>query len=243
MRIISKFKDYYDGVGRGIPDGDICYVRRTTNHEVEGIETLKIAEYNIYTAGIEHTQWYANHRVFFFNVHFCGRQYPIVTLVKTKNSYCKGDTDTGNLMFGAIHTMETFQEYLQFAIENIKRIKVPTEEKSKYAYSRRYGFHKCMNKFFDQRGKASELNKQYNSPVVVEAYYLPNYLHVVDCKLDSIGFASVMDTYQVWQEISMWMGTIHAKSENQVVTISDKDRLQQHGFNEYNFRKPKEKYK
>lgn len=57
-----------------------------------------------------------------------------------------------------------------------------------------------------------------------------------DFRLADFSFARAMPPAQAYQELSMFLGNI-AAPDNTPITISDKDRIQQHGFDNMSFRK------
>jgi hypothetical protein len=59
-------------------------------------------------------------------------------------------------------------------------------------------------------------------------------------QLKTVQFFKVYDPYAAFQEISMWIGGVLPANGNAMVQISDKDRIEKHGFdNKTSFRKMK----
>lgn len=58
----------------------------------------------------------------------------------------------------------------------------------------------------------------------------------LDPTLNDFQFYRRLGPWQVFQELSMFMGNL-SNPDNTAVTVSDKDRITQHGFDEYSFRK------
>jgi hypothetical protein len=54
--------------------------------------------------------------------------------------------------------------------------------------------------------------------------------------LDELKFQRVLDGHLLYQEINMFLGCI-CSPENNMVEISEKDRINQHGFDKWSFRK------
>lgn len=50
-------------------------------------------------------------------------------------------------------------------------------------------------------------------------------------------FHKCLDTYSIYQELAMWNGGILAAPETPMVTISEKIKVKQHGFDKWSFRK------
>jgi len=57
-------------------------------------------------------------------------------------------------------------------------------------------------------------------------------------QLKQYGFASMVDPYSAFQELSMFIGNQLPLQQPDLIEISDKDRIQQHGFNKQSFRHP-----
>ena len=55
--------------------------------------------------------------------------------------------------------------------------------------------------------------------------------------LKDVQFYKAIEPWRAYQELSMFLGNIAAPDRVPVV-VSDKDRLQQHGFDKWSFRKP-----
>lgn len=56
--------------------------------------------------------------------------------------------------------------------------------------------------------------------------------------LKDYGFQRVKDPFTAMQEISMYLGGVLPRQEREVINISDKDRIAQHGFDKFSFRHP-----
>ena len=53
-------------------------------------------------------------------------------------------------------------------------------------------------------------------------------------------FYKVFDTFQTFQEISMFMGGVLGAGEKEITVVADKYKITQHGFDKFSFRKDKE---
>lgn len=54
--------------------------------------------------------------------------------------------------------------------------------------------------------------------------------------LKNIGFARVIDPWQAYQQIDMWVGSELARDEDNMVKLDDKELIQKHGFDQKSFR-------
>ena len=53
-------------------------------------------------------------------------------------------------------------------------------------------------------------------------------------------FYKMFDTFQAFQEVSMFMGGVLGAGEKEITVVADKYKIAQHGFNKFSFRKDKE---
>ena len=68
---------------------------------------------------------------------------------------------------------------------------------------------------------------------------LMNYWHKeinINPKLSQLNFEKQFDPYSAYQEIEMWIGGVLTNNET-IPEISDKDKINQHGFDKWSFRK------
>ena len=92
--------------------------------------------------------------------------------------------------------------------------------------------------FFDLHGSTRFEEKAYASKVANAVVELDNVEWLrVNPKLKDYRFFTVLDAWQAFQEMDMFQGNIAAPERN-TVNISDKDRIAQHGFDKWSFRKP-----
>lgn len=61
---------------------------------------------------------------------------------------------------------------------------------------------------------------------------------VVNDTLKEFEFYRVLNAYEAYQELDMFVGGVLTVNEDATSTITDKDRIVQHGFDKYSFRKP-----
>jgi len=252
MKIISKRKDYYDGVGRGAFDSDLIY-KRVIRSEI--IETNEIRNHPLGKV-LRRDQFITQEmmrsmedctlrvRPFFrfLILHFCGVQYPMFTY-GTVDTYEKLDEEVGLRRPETIDLITTCGDFMDLLHRGSRGDKpafmLP------WLKSPRYGWQPTqekvaaqMNEFFVLHGKPSALNAHYNSPVVVEMRHgMHDLEHRIDDLMSIHGFAKVFPPQQAWQEISMWMGTHYHRGEREMLEISDDVRAQQHGFDKMSFRK------
>ena len=73
------------------------------------------------------------------------------------------------------------------------------------------------------------------------------YLHrnvekfIINPLLKDYEFYKVFDAFQAFQEISMFMGGVLGRGEKEIVEVADKYKITQHGFDKWSFRKEPQK--
>jgi hypothetical protein len=73
------------------------------------------------------------------------------------------------------------------------------------------------------------------SVIGIETKYSYDWYENTD-GLKQIGFASVVDPWQAYQQIEMWIGSQLAKEEDKMVKLSDNELINKHGFDKVSFR-------
>lgn len=247
MRIISKFKDYYDGVAKGMQDSDLTYVR---HHEVVAGGEYCYFPFFI-TELFRHQGELKNHYVQVVEVQFCGLRYPYIALFERGDDSHLHDTNgypRGSKLIAVARDVDEVIAMMAAHPDVFADVpeKADLERKIRdYVYST---WHH-LDAFFKMRGKPTALNISRNTPVtalVSQPYddatqWRRNVNRNADVhvnpRLADLGFTRVVDPQTAYQEISMWMGTHHHRPDREMVPITDEVRAQQHGFDKRSFRK------
>lgn len=241
MRIISKFKDYYDiGLSQGIDD-TLVYVReakdikinKDSNHDfdpwsqhqntaVDLEPTRTYSEPEEYIGG-----WWGLRPVIIF---FCGKTY-VYWLLSNKHDPISNIAHCNTNVFRNEDTYST-------SIDSFNLRPCYSKGRTKPFHSRRNE----KNEFWDLQGKdCTELNLKYKSPIIAitePPTRAEVEFHVyVNPVLKNLGFQKVLDPYQAFQEISMFVGGVLPQSGNEMVQIDDKRMAEKKGFgHKYAFR-------
>jgi hypothetical protein len=96
-----------------------------------------------------------------------------------------------------------------------------------------------------------EVFRRYHTPIFVfdEApkphRFNNRYEHgraefIINPMLKDYEFYKKFDSFAAFQEIQMFLSGVLGNKENEIIVISDKDKITQHGFNKFSFRKDKE---
>ena len=222
MRIISDFHDYYDCI-QSYGQDDLLYVRNR-----------KEVEHRLVAPSVDLRRFPIYSKV----IGFCGKFYPMV--------YCvPGDNP---------HSVKTFcycaSEVHKWVNANLKKKEIEEyyqgkERGSKYRFSLMKPC-KRIEKFFDEGFKQQNnflpLFVKHDAPILTTKYVFPDkhYL-VLNPRLANYEFFRIMDTYQAFQELSMWFGQ-KVEPRKPIPHIPDIDMVEIKGFDKrYSFRKDPEK--
>jgi hypothetical protein len=219
MLIVSKFHDYYDPVGKskGI-DKTIVYNRETRSiDKAPGIPMMHYSE--------RYSR--KDNRVldfYTFIIGFCGKLYPIGFL----------DQD-GQKKF--LHTHEQIVEkYLEL-----------NQGKRKIKSYFNYWVNKGLNELSSALTNSELLGlfQKYKVPIFVYTDIANHQINPLMTKsldlnprLTTFQFVKVMDPYQAFQELEMYISGVLGVGEHPTVKVSDKSKIIEHGFDyKWSFRK------
>lgn len=230
MRIISDFKDYYDGVLMANYDAqDRLYVRK--HREVPRQTGLYQASRNI---AFYDATWYA---ILFAGRAYFGTQvgYPwiskfgpgkLVFNIESLDKYVeehKGKsslTTTYNKPMHR-HTEETYRDRV------VEKFKMASPVKIDPSVFHRFDSPIIVYRMFQAYKDGSPLNTVYLNP-----------------SLKELGFSAVMSAEQAAQELEMFFHSEFLEHPKPMVQISDLNRLEAHGFDKKaSFRRSKQEKK
>lgn len=234
MLIISKHKDYYDGVvGTTGIDKTIVYNRKVIEFDKHNIPKPFKNEFGGYiNKNLFHSLYHFNlnekynkiyEDIFYFIVGFCGKLYIGFKLYKKLSTYQLGG-----------------DKYDVKIIYDFNEIK-------KYITTKRYResiddiYYNIIN--YD----ASDVFREYNAPIFVydtndsdEPLHHKGDTLIINPTLKTYEFYKVFDTFQTFQEIQMYISGVLGTSEKEIIEVEDKYKIIQHGFDKWSFRKEPE---
>ena len=241
MLIISKKKDYYDGVvGTMGVDKTIVYNRDTVELDNRiipkafkgkdsfwGLKYRETPFHELSYISIKKDCRHICDEHAHFIIGFCGKLYIGWKL------YREIDTLTN-----AISTEITYNtEYMQTILEE-KSWHSNLNDSIKYilSYDALPMFRELKVPVFvydGDFGRTSFDRKRsiYNS---MKPKFFINPL------LKDYEFYKVFDTFQAFQEVSMFMGGVLGANEKEITVVADKYKITQYGFDKFSFRKDKE---
>jgi hypothetical protein len=253
MRVISKFKDYYDVVaGQGV-DLTRVYMRETkfihgrlpikgfdeTKHWGNNSRYGKYADFHhgIYTQG-----WaYYSHELHYVYVLFAGKLYGGLKFVNNTNSSSRylWDMDSLDALLEEVN-MWPNKPY----ISKYRRDKTPAEpdyEVCKRIFAIRgdeiLREWAVENNIAIALGCGDLTDRNPNAPIYPITQSIKAY--AIEPCLKDISFQKVLDPFTAYQELDMWIGGVLTKPET-IPEPADKDKVAIHGFDpKWSFRKHK----
>lgn len=244
MYIISKKKDYYDGVAgtTGI-DKTIVYDRQIVELEKDEIpnefkkrgfftnsrDREKNPLYLLSNADINKKYKAIYPRGAYYIIGFCGKLYIGWKFYSYKENYHEY-LDNINISFNY----------------NINEIKEILEEKSFWGV-----VADQIN--YIQNFDAMDWFRKFNTPCFIydhdygrrhldEKYWRGNNVQkfIINPLLKEYEFFKVFDSFQAFQEISMFLSGVLGNKEKDIVQVADKYKIAGHGFDKWSFRKEPE---
>lgn len=253
MRIGSPFKDYYDGVQSGAHDDPLFYIRVTAFYDLNRPRDTKVAKELMELDALLVCQstlasrWQSPNRVRLsafswewtnrtltqFRAHpaiavFCGKEYRFIFIEEQSKEYSR--------QTHFVYSTESLLPFLEDRSDEFKKEKGTQ-----------------MTSFLENRSPRVDAIREWaittNTPCVLriprdplcnagKSSYIPTHgeIALINPKLSNFKFGKAVPSTQAYQELSMFLGNI-AAPDNTPITISDKDRIAQHGFDKMSFRK------
>lgn len=235
MYIISKKKDYYDGVAgtTGI-DKTIVYER----------EVIEVDEDNM-------PKFFRRKKGFWRK----GERNPFHELSyhKLKKEYRDVCDEHAHFIIGFCGKLYIGWKLYRVIDDTSKKISTEFVYDADYIKSilEQSSWHNNLDDSIDyiQTFDAIEIFRELNTPVFVyDADYGRGYFYgnsynnhkpkfLINPLLKEYEFFKVFDTFQAFQEIQMFMGGVLGKGEKEILVVEDKYKIAQHGFDKWSFRK------
>lgn len=238
MYIISKNKDYYDGVvGTMGIDKTIVY-ERTEKEIEEKTEFPEPFQYNKRSYYVENNSAFILLNEFgtdskkyfdnsFFLIGFCGKVY-----LAWKMYYKKKEFDTQ-----ANQYVDVVKYDIIYGFDNVK----------KHLIDNRWGKSLYDSVQYVLNYNPIEIFRTIKSPIFVynggidirERSWNKNSKSnfIINPILKEYEFYKVIDSFTAFQEISMFIGGVLGIGEKEIIEVEDKYKIPQHGFDKWSFRK------
>ena len=228
MRIISKFKDYYDCIQRYAFDDDTVYVRNEKEYYFNPQERKWTPELPGHLGLISPPYAPRSHiSLEKFTIGFCGTIYPGVKIWKNDSSQCH-------------YCLESFWEYL----EDNKILPKPWKCNSKKRIKTHQNRIKAEWDFYFKPWKNEKAFLKLRTPVFsfkVGIRYTTDSICTVNPLLNEYEFFKIFNPYSAYQEIDMFLNSILTSPEPEMIEISNENLLKKKGFDEKSFRKQKKR--
>jgi hypothetical protein len=233
MRLISRFSDYYDGVRAIDRDDEPLYVRDTERHELAGLSVAARrsllervgALWSTYTMPPIPEDVDDAGRVV---VGFCGRAYAGFRV----GVHMAWDVDGVIALLRQIPDAAAWDRGLDVdrAIDRLES----TRASSWYQGLNRATWRRFTEMARPDVGAAPFV--AFRAPIVV----VTDEEVVVNARLSDWGFASQVDPYNAWQELSVFLGNALANLDRREPRpIDDTLKAHAHGFDGQSFKNPK----
>jgi hypothetical protein len=216
MRIISKFRDFYDGVMRTGMDREVVYVREKKDIVLK--EAFNIDFSTEYTSGYSDGHIRGSLTVWTSFLGFCGTIYKVFIVT------------SGNWS-------QMFYDY-----ESFKNFMLHNNYGSKYDFTEKRWWPNRYQKFRDMdTSKMVDLFHQFQTPVFllnhVYSYRKPDKTTItLNPRLENLEFQRIKGPYETYQDIFQYVAGVLNRPENKMVSLTDKDKIAKHGFDKWSFR-------
>lgn len=231
MRIISKFHDYYDNAMAFGQDESVVYARERLEFDARMPSDARIAqlkerllksvERRYEMIPVSYHGKYGQMIVTLGAVVFCAKTYLLARaqFIPT-GSLAKSPASSDHCFYSA-----------QALLEHMVSHGINVDEK-------RYKVDTSVEKRITRRFAAvAQSDPQWFIENKVSVALLMDGKVVINPVLKDIEFYKVFDPYGAYQELDMWISGTLAWPQNFMIEVSDKDRINQHGFDPvYGFR-------
>ena len=228
MRIISNFKDYYDGLQD--PTNDLLYIRfkqeiinsREIFDVINTPKGIALKSYDYLLSNSKNTYSYSLQRLI-----FCGKVYTSVCL-KVDDHH----NPTVEYIHGYTKYYWTTESFLKENRSSSKKIR------NSFLYDKLIDVEEALSSSAQLDTKALELCHKYNVPIIGkhrDSIY-EDYKTYSNAPLSQYQFHSAMDIYQTFQELSMFIGGVLTRKESLPV-MTNKEKLVSHGMDDMSFKK------
>ena len=248
MYIISKNKDYYDGVVGSVGmDKTLVYERTTTDMTENMLKEFKHSRnggwrnadrenpfLNIGYADIDRkkTKKYTGKN--FFIIGFCGKLYLGWKLYYKVNGW---DLETGEEKeFTNTDIVYGYENVKKFIRESYWRGNLQDDINYVTSYDPIEMFRELKTPVFVHDTDAEIRRGEYG---IIKS----NSNLIVNPVLKEYEFYKVVDAFAAFQEISMFIGGVLGIGEKEMIEVEDKYKIGQHGFDKWSFRREPSKKK
>lgn len=229
MKIFSKFKDYYDHIQAFGQGDDVRYIRNTETYcspdrpyhdgwfkvqrDAEGIDRMTEPYDMKMPLGSSGGNW--------VRIHFCGKIYYMLKVEQMTSRH-------GIIPAEMFYNADKYEKYVN---DNV----LPS-----------YDYYNLKHRLKTLRSNGEvdthNINQKLGHPVIMVKYAWYGLYNIYNPRLYEIEFQKVVDPYTAYMELDMFISGVLGKTGGEMVKISDKDKIDKHGFDmKYGFRtRPKQ---
>lgn len=230
MKIISKFHDHYDSAS-AFYDDSILLKRQSEVIEQSDLKiTLPYKTIQVAASYGRSVVDSMNRIAAIDFLYFCGKVYPLFSIFNSSYHFKK----VGN---GSVR-LENRSDAAYFS--SIQELINEAEKRDIRFGSGKYAEDKI--KKYEQLVKdclSVEIKADIFSEVGVPYFMTEGYSIITYPVLKNLTKSFKLDAYGIYQEIEMYMGGVLGSQEKETIEISDKDKRDSKGFDNYSFKKRK----
>lgn len=213
MRIVSKFKDYYDSVGALDSELKPLYIRKTQVIEKHYVPTQGLEE-NIWRRSYMYRPWphkYNGDGPTQHDIAFCGKSYAIIE-------------HAGNFY--------TSVKDLHRAVMAYKKDQLNADSWMLWAQKQNWRY---LDFEYQIKPMKTEVFLRLGTPVFVNTN-TQNPQTILNPCLADLGFQKLVHPYNAYQELDMFLSNQMAQQVDPVPCRTDDLIRDQHGFDKHSFR-------
>lgn len=256
MKIISKYKDYYDGVQSLGLDNSTIYKRQTHVIEVPKLNDTenkldellgygKVIKLRPSSKNITRDLYLVD-----FLIGFCGKIYTCKCALENLHT-------AKNPELSFFYSKDDLRRFLksrekEYSMDELKYELIGNWKKRKELY-----WEDALMEFNSPQEKLSYLFHEIGQPIFLYPSYIfdfdlveisswtgsvrrPIEDLIVNPNLKNIGFHKVKDAFQCYQEIEQYLNGVLGNTESTIDERTDVEKIKSHGFDlKYGFRKRK----
>lgn len=255
MRIISKFRDYYDSAqGMGIDD-KLTFVRKQEVIKDVDLSDKILSLFKALPRCLRFSCSGSSYRVERSLIGFCGYLYPVFTLSDYHNTYYSYSPETFKYKDKIAYGLEDTVTFLSLkerrdALKSFNKSRSARE--LSISYGRRVAFIRQNLERMNWKIEHTDLFQQYKRPIFLlrkgkgewdGREWAGGFELTLNPCLQELEFYRRMDTYTAYQEIAMYLGGVLGVGEPDTLGISDVDMRNAKGFDKWSFKTMPTKHK
>lgn len=230
MRIITKFKDYYDSAAAFGADSSIVYLRREHEEEIGDVDLL-IRNFEAHRPKSRYGAKYYRFR--FGAVGFCGNIYPFVVIRLNGVGY-----NSTNNFVGYFYDLQSLRNYIkENEVEKYSHLD-PHYYQVGSSFRENSLSEAELRRFFDPKSWENWLSRfqELKAPIFLLIRGGRMTQLITNPNLSDVRFFQVRDAFGAFQDIAGYISGVLGNQASVPLEIDDKDLIIQKGFDNKSFR-------